>query len=61
MVKKLQSKLTPEEVLREARKSELDRRGVPSSIRPRRLDLTNEYHRMWNWFGRTYNTRVQIN
>lgn len=52
---------TPEEVLREARKSELDRRGAPKSLRGRHLDVSNYYHVLFNWFGRTYNRRVQIN
>ncbi len=62
MAKRYEKKpATLEEMLREARKSELDRRGVPKSMKGRNLDVSNYYHVLWNWFGLTYNRRVQIN
>lgn len=61
MANKYKSVATPKEILREARKSELDRRGVPKSMKGRSLDVSNYYHVLFNWFGRTYNRRVQVN
>jgi hypothetical protein len=61
--------IDPNELIRQARKSELDRRGVPKAFKAfdknigkhRNFRATNYFYRMFDWYGREYKTRVQLN